>query len=92
MPTLENWEIVRISLAYTPPEVCPARLNGNIYGDPRFKDGEGVTTSKLKKLNIPARTAETNSGTKYKLGEPSKPFLAWLKSEGISLDDYKVVV
>ncbi len=36
-----------------------ARLSGQVYGHPKFADGEAIVTSPVLRLDIPGHTAET---------------------------------
>ena len=88
MPRLENWSI-GIDNPYQAPELQKKRLFGDIYDDEkgRFLDGSPVSTSPIQELNLKEGYAMTRN-TKYILGEPSKDYVEWLKSQSKSLEDY----
>ena len=74
MPTIiliENWRKVRF--------MGKMRLTGQVYGDPRFPDGEQITTSPIQreyKRTVYShgawRTRVRTLNTNYALGEPAK--------------------
>ena len=45
---IENWEVVgKIASAYSSPESATMHLKGEIYGHPKYNEGEIVVTSKI---------------------------------------------
>lgn len=87
MPKLENWSIVKEdSNPFLAPEIRGFILKGNIYNDNRFQNGSLIVTSTIQEINIKNRVARTRN-TLYRLGEPSKNYLKWLKDNGKSLMD-----
>lgn len=80
MPRLENWYLSqRPTSPYQAPEVAPYCVVGRIYNDPRFNDGEIITTGTIK--NAFGKGFNT-SRTNYELGQPDPQWLEWLESEG----------
>lgn len=77
MVRIENWSIVSHT-PYASPEADVKYLSGNVYGHPRFQDGEIITTSRLIKMDIPNGLAETVSRL-YELGEINPEYGAYLK-------------
>lgn len=75
---------------YQAPEMIKGRLIGRIYGSDKFEDGELITTSTLKKIDVRNGIAETQN-IKYMLGRPSKSWVEWLKENGFekTLNDIK---
>lgn len=66
---------------FTPPELIPNVMYGNVYGHPEFSDGSGVEASRVK--TIKGKKVTTVSGREYIcVGEPDERFLNWLKSQG----------
>lgn len=64
---LENWSIVSVNFSpYTPPELLPKALHGLVYGNPKFADGEEVTTTPI--AGVRDGKAVTRSGSVYELG------------------------
>jgi hypothetical protein len=61
---LDNWGVTRHP-SYPAGEPC---LCGVAYGHPRFRSGDSVTTSPIRKLT--AGRVITHSGTVYHLGKP----------------------
>lgn len=65
---LENWSIVVMGTdPYQAPECQTACLHGNVYGHPKFKDGDAINTSAIKRKV--GELIETYSGSQYELGE-----------------------
>lgn len=91
MPRLERWAVVVDERnPYVAPELRPILLQGIVYGHPRHPvvmDGEPVTTSPLKALNVAGCRATTRN-TEYELGEPCPKWAAWVASQGKAIKDY----
>lgn len=84
---LDNWAVVGVSDSpYSAPEQCTTVIVGNVYGNPRFSDGEQITSSRL--LSITINVAKTFSGSVYELGDPNKMWLQWLDKNGYTLDEF----
>ena len=64
---MENWAVVFTDHEYTAPELRVPKLGGNVYGHPRFEDGEEVVTSRI--VSIENKKVLTESGSLYELGE-----------------------
>lgn len=73
---LENWSIVVIGDFYTPPEMRRQCLDGFVYGNPRFADGEHITTSGIVLRPPENDCVSTVSGSLYELGEVSPEYEA----------------
>lgn len=80
---IEDWSLVYDDLnTYLPPELIKVRLNGKVYGHPRFEDGYAVTTSSI----IGEGKAEegglisTKSGSTYILGKMLEGYAEYVKS------------
>ena len=86
MPRLENWSVGNLWDGYQVPGLLENQLRGIVYDDEknRFEDGERITTSLLKELNVKDKYAQTLN-TKYILGEPSEDYLKWLEENNIFL-------
>ena len=70
MIRIENWVVsLYPSDPYTPPELKSQVLSGEVFGHPRFEDGDVITTSALTGLNE-AGEVVTLSGSAYSLGVP----------------------
>ncbi len=81
---LENWHVaVRPSDPYTAPELRATCLSGEVYGHPRFEDGDRITTSPVR--SVEGRRAETNNTT-YRLGKVSEQYRDWCRERGIGGD------
>jgi hypothetical protein len=64
---LENWSVVCKNYdPYLAPELYQSALYGNVFGHPRFDDGDGVTTSSL--VGKQGEIIITKSGSEYELG------------------------
>lgn len=59
---LENWFITIWGTHST--------ATGNVYGNPKFKDGDVITTSYLKRYSLSEGKITTKNNT-YLLGKPS---------------------
>lgn len=82
MIVLEDWSVVSTNVdPYIAPERIRLRLQGNVYGHPsgRFEDGKGIITSNVVDLDTDNNRAKTYSGNWYKLGNPDKEWLQWLR-------------
>lgn len=77
---LENWLVIENNDPYVPPELKDKRLQGNVYGHPRFEDGKWITTSSLVELDVVAGTAKTFSGSEYTLGTIDPEYDEWNKA------------
>ena len=73
---LENWAIVFISDFYTPPEMRRQCLSGEVYGNPKFIDGDHITTSEIVLRPTENDCVSTASGSLYELGEVSPAYEA----------------
>ena len=70
---LENWSICTPKVnPFTAPELIPQCLQGNVYGHPRFRDGEFVISSRI--VGIKENLILTYSGSTYELGEPDPDY------------------
>lgn len=82
---LEQWSLHEYDIDVTPymaPEQIQAKkkLSGQVYGHPRFDDGDVVTTSSLVLLDLQAKRAVTKSGTEYVLGEMDPQYAQYVQS------------
>ncbi len=65
---IENWAVVApIVDPFAAPETQPLSLQGQVFGHPRFDDGQYITTSSIDKKNDKDEVI-TVSGSVYKLG------------------------
>ena len=64
---LENWAVVYTD-PYRAPEDQHPHLHGTVYGNPKFDDGEDITTSRIVQIDPVAKTVTTYSGSVYELG------------------------
>jgi len=62
---LENWFITMI-FGYTDPEINHQYLRGNVYGNPKFADGESIITPPI--AGRKGKYIQTYSGSLYELG------------------------
>lgn len=68
MIMLKNWSVFASNdNGFRPPEMLRFHLQGNVYGHPRFNDGDPVNTSRIVGLKDYGdhKEAETKSGTVY---------------------------
>jgi len=81
---LRNWSLTMGRAdPYMAPELVPTYLSGEVYGHPKFKDGDRVTTSKM--LSSSGNIVET-AYTLYELKEPDVTYSLWCEEHGYSLD------
>lgn len=68
MIRMENWSVCYYPTdPYGSPEQCTAILRGQVYGHPRFSEGQNISTSSIVgKIDDKVATA---SGSVYILGE-----------------------
>ena len=53
MIRLENWSLVCANPdPYQPPEAQVQSMHGNVYGHARFQDGDEITTTPIKRINV----------------------------------------
>ena len=74
---IENWAIVIYDASgsgYTPPEFHSRKIVGNVYGHPKFENGDIITTSRIIEV-INSHKIRTISGSIYELGEPDEKYL-----------------
>ena len=67
---LKNWSITSdVNPNFVAPEMMHFHLQGNVYGHPRFNDGDPVTTSRIIEINDKGDYKEciTRSGSVYEL-------------------------
>lgn len=65
---IENWAVVEsIVNPYAAPEMRALSLQGQVFGHPRFNDGQYITTSSIDKKNDRDEVV-TISGSSYELG------------------------
>lgn len=89
-PRLENWKVCLRLHPYRAAELCKSCLVGEVYNhpDPRHADGKRVETSVLKCLNSKEKTAITESGTEYILGNPDKEWLDYIAENNYTVSQY----
>ena len=67
---LKNWSVTSdVNSNFVAPEMMHYHLQGNVYGHPRFNDGDPVITSRIIEINDKGdyKEAITRSGSVYKL-------------------------
>lgn len=67
---LKNWSVTSdVDARFIAPEMIHYHLQGNVYGHPRFNDGDPVTTSRIIEINDKGdyKEAITRSGSVYEL-------------------------
>tara|TARA_Y100001951_G_C11244047_1_gene242286 strand:- start:87 stop:356 length:270 start_codon:yes stop_codon:yes gene_type:complete len=80
-PIIHDWSI--IGSCYQAPEIREMKITGKVYDDPRFIDGEPITTSVVQaSMN---NTVETQNSV-YDLGRISEEYLEWCFNNGIVID------
>jgi hypothetical protein len=83
---LTSWATGRpkFTSPYLAPEVAGICLRGIVTGHPHKPDGSQIITSRI--VLVRGREVKTESGSWYRLGEPSAEFLEHLKNEGRVFD------
>ena len=82
---LECWRIVvPEECKYTAPELVPLLVEGAVYGNPRFEDGDPITTSSV--VEVSGRIITTYSGSRYRLGEVDPRYKEWLDKNYLGWD------
>lgn len=90
MTRLDNWSIVvRTENPFQAPELGSVCMQGEIYNDDRFEDGESVTTGCILYFDSVAKIAKTRR-TEYQLGDIDSTFEAYLEENEYSISDYDV--
>lgn len=90
IPKLEQWAIVYNTAAeWTAPELIDGSLQGLVYDREGFEDGTFVRTTTLVAVDAKERTAQTESGTTYQLGEPEPGFANWMRHNDYTLEIYE---
>jgi hypothetical protein len=89
-PKIDNWSIVLIiDNPYSAPECGFVTLHGFVTNHPDHED-KYLQTSELLHFDLKSKTAKTKSRF-YRLGDPSKKFLRYLKDRGFSIEDYEKI-
>lgn len=91
-PKLEHWAVISEEGEDMAAVDFKYQLQGEIHGhpNPRFTDGQAITTSTLVALDVAGRTARTKN-TVYDLGEPDPTFVDYVKGLKIALESYSFV-
>jgi len=85
---IKKWAIVnRTANPYQAPELGAPCITGNVYGDTRCGEGETITTSRIKNINLKEMTVQTKN-TLYDLGDVSSSFEAYMKENGFTIIQY----
>ena len=77
---LENWRIVGTQNPYCPPECMSLSISGEVYGNPKFPDGDRIQTSYVQ--DIDGDQEVTHSGSIYTLGELNAEYVEWCRENG----------
>ena len=74
---MENWCVCSTDNdPYLAPECVLKKLRGNVYGNPKFGEGDLIVSSPLVELDLKENRAVTKSGSVYELGEVDQE---WIK-------------
>lgn len=72
---LENWSITRLPVsAYQAPESGPPCFTGQVFGHPKFPEGDNIVSTPIKRIFEGGILTE--SGSVYHLGEPAPAYEA----------------
>jgi hypothetical protein len=69
---IEEWSITQYEAdfnPYAPPEEQVLRIQGKVYNNPKFEDGEVIVTSPIVFVDKERQVIVTKSGSEYELGE-----------------------
>jgi len=81
IPRIENWSLKGNNGGpYDPPETRRFKVSGRVFGNPKFDEGERITTSHIEAVS--GIEVSTHSGSVYQLGRPSDEYLEWCREEG----------
>ncbi len=81
MMWIENWSLKGSGGGpYDPPETRRYTVSGQVFGNPKFNDGERITTSYL--VAVSGCEVETHSGSVYRLGRLSDEYMEWCRENG----------
>lgn len=88
LPLIEDWSIVkRTANPYQAPELGVTCLQGYVYNDMRAGDGEAISTSVIRNIDLKSSTAQTRN-TKYELGTICDKFESYMKDNGYTINQY----
>lgn len=87
MVKLECWSMSRNP--FHAPELGTERLQGKVYGHPKYEDGVSILTAFIK--SVDGKVVTTSSGRIYLLGEPDPKYVKWMKENNIPFDPEKPV-
>jgi hypothetical protein len=79
---IDKWSIGAIGTSYTAPESIRSVLQGKVYGHPNFENGSEVFTSRILDIQLAEGIVRTVN-TVYKLLEPDKKWIDWLRNKGV---------
>jgi hypothetical protein len=84
IPVIDNWAcIYNNGDVFTPPELRGLMVDGRVKGHPKYPDDEIILTSIIRKVE---KDIIFTQNSIYRLGEPRKDWLDWLKENGIKFD------
>jgi hypothetical protein len=84
IPVIDNWACVYGNGdAFTPPELRDLMVEGCVNGHYKYPDGKIILTSCIRKVEKDIIFTQNST---YRLGEPRKDWLDWLKENGIEFD------
>ncbi len=76
---IENWSLSDWG-PYDLPENQRFKVSGQVFGNPKFFDGDRITTSFL--VAVSGCEVSTYSGSVYRLGKPSDDYMEWCRENG----------
>lgn len=77
---IENWSLKSNQGLYNAPETRRFQILGQVFGHPKYHDGEVITTSYIFAIN--GCEIETHSGSIYRLGSPDPNYMLWCQENG----------
>lgn len=84
IPVIENWACVYSEeCSFKAPERSILLVKGTVFGHSKYKDGKTIQTSCIREVE--GKIIHTQNST-YRLGEPKKEWLDWMKENGIDFD------
>lgn len=83
---IENWSFILTGDdVYTPPERRQRHLKGQVYGHPKFTDGDTIYTSAVATVDMVHHVVTTLSGSVYELGAINPDYEKWCLENEIVL-------
>ena len=81
---IECWSIcLDCTNIFQAPELCKKYLQGNVYGNDRFKEGTFIHTSSIQEIDLDNGIVKTRNST-YKLGKIDEEYLEYCEQNNVN--------